>query len=171
MEGEEFHIYLTDDARSFCVSTPRSISYTYHDKLKTELDVLKSHNIITPVTKATDWCTPIVVAPKKNSDQICMCVDLSHLNQYVKRERYQSPTPAEAIADISACHGKYISLFWMQWRTISNALLIQKTSSLLLSYTIWQMRAPYGISSISDNMPQMFENFCKDVLTRWSPWT
>ena len=25
MEGEEFHIYLTDDARPFCVNTPRSI--------------------------------------------------------------------------------------------------------------------------------------------------
>jgi len=49
-------------------------------KLKTELGVLQSQDIITPVTEATDWCAPIVVAPKKNSDRIRMCVDLSHLN-------------------------------------------------------------------------------------------
>ena len=103
MEGEKFHIYLTDDAKPFCVNTPRSIPYAYRDKLKAELDLLQSQNIIAPVTEATDWCAPIVVAPKKNSDRIRMCVDLSHLNRYVKRERYQSPTPAEAIADISAC--------------------------------------------------------------------
>ena len=68
MEGEEFHIYLTDDARPFCVNTPRSIPYAYRSKLKTELDLLQSQNIIAPVTEATDWCAPIVVAPKKNSD-------------------------------------------------------------------------------------------------------
>jgi len=46
MEGEEFLIYFTDDARSFCVSTPRSILFAYCDKLKTKLDLLQSHEII-----------------------------------------------------------------------------------------------------------------------------
>ena len=54
MEGEKFHIYLTDDAKPFCVNTPRSIPYAYCDKLKAELDLLESQNIITPVTEATD---------------------------------------------------------------------------------------------------------------------
>ena len=36
-----------------------------------------------------------------------LCVDLSHLNRYV---RYQSPTPAEAIADISACKAKFFTV-------------------------------------------------------------
>ena len=108
MEGEKFHIYLTDDAKPFCVNTPRSIPYAYRDKLKAELDLLESQNIITPVTEATDWCAPIVVAPKKNSDRIH--ADLSHLNKYVKRERYQSPIPAEAIADISASQAKIFTV-------------------------------------------------------------
>ena len=30
-----------------------------------------------------------------------MCVDLSHLNQYVKQEWYQSPCPAEAVVDFT----------------------------------------------------------------------
>ena len=68
--------------------SPRSIPYAYRDKLKAELDLLESQNIITPVTEVTNWCVPIVVAPKKNSDRIRMCVGLSHLNRFVKRERY-----------------------------------------------------------------------------------
>ena len=43
-----------------------------------------------------------MVTPKKGTDRICMCVDLSWLNRCVRRERYQSPTPAEAVADIAA---------------------------------------------------------------------
>ena len=45
MEGEQFHIYLTDDVKPFCVNTPRSIPYAFRDKLKTELYFLRSQNI------------------------------------------------------------------------------------------------------------------------------
>ena len=43
-----------------------------------------------------------MVAPKKGIDDIRLCVDLSKLNRYVCRERYQSPIPAKAVADIAA---------------------------------------------------------------------
>ena len=88
MEGEQFHIHLTDNAKPFRVSTPRTILFMYRKKLKAELELLQKQNIITPITEATEWCAPIVVTPKKNSDSIRMCVDLSHLNRYVKRELY-----------------------------------------------------------------------------------
>ena len=39
-----------------------------------------------------------------------MCVDLSHLNYYVKRERYQSPTPAQAVADIATSNAKFFTV-------------------------------------------------------------
>ena len=58
------------------------------------------------VTEATRWCAPIVVMPKKGTDRIGMCVDLSKLNHFVLRERYQSPAPAEAVADITANEAK-----------------------------------------------------------------
>ena len=86
MTGEEFHISLTDKAKPFCVNTPRSIPFMHRDKLKAELELLQRQNIVTPITEATEWCAPIVVTPKKNSDNIRMCVDLSHLNRYVRRE-------------------------------------------------------------------------------------
>lgn len=33
MEGEQFHIALTDDTKLFCVHTPRAIPYAYREKL------------------------------------------------------------------------------------------------------------------------------------------
>ena len=102
MEGEEFHIELVDGAQPFCVHTPRMIPFAYRKKLQDELALLQSQGIIAPVTTPTEWCAPIVVTPKKDSDRIRLCVDLSRLNKYVRRERYQSPSPAQAVVDIEA---------------------------------------------------------------------
>jgi len=41
MEGEKFHITLTEDAVTLCVKTPRAIPLTYREKLKAELDLLQ----------------------------------------------------------------------------------------------------------------------------------
>ena len=110
MDGEQFHIHLSNNAKPFCVTSPRSFSFAYRDKLAAELDLLQQQHIIAPVTEPTDWCAPIVITPKKNSDSIRMCVDLSHLNRFVKRERYQSPSPAEAVADMAASNAKFFTI-------------------------------------------------------------
>ena len=106
MEGEEFHISLVDDAKPFCVNTPRSIPFAYREKLRAELDLLQTQGIVALVTEPTEWCAPIVITPKKDSDRIRLCVDLSRLNRYVRRQRYQSSSPAQAVADIAADKAK-----------------------------------------------------------------
>ena len=156
MQGEEYHISLATNTKPFCVNTPRTIPFAYWDKLKAELDLLESQNVITPVTKATTWCTPIVVTPKKNSDKIRMCVDLSHLNQFVIHERYLSPTPAQAVADFAASEAKIF--------TVLNALKgyclcplgheSQTLTTFITPFAIGRykyQRAPYSISSISEH--------------------
>ena len=65
MPGETFRTTLREDSKPFCVSTPRQIPLPYWEKLKEQLDTLLAANIIAPVTEPTDWCAPIVVAPKK----------------------------------------------------------------------------------------------------------
>ena len=82
----------------------------YKDKLKGELEIIQEQGIIAPVTEVMEWCAPIIVTPKKGSDKVRVCVDLSHLNKYVQREWYQSPTPAEAVADITAEEAKYFTV-------------------------------------------------------------
>ena len=81
-----------------------------------------------------------------------MCVNLSHLSKYVRRERYQCPTPAQAVADIAAVNAKVF--------TKLNALKgyhqcpLDVESQLLTTFITpfgWfkYLQAPYGISSIS----------------------
>ena len=155
MEGEKFHISLTDDARPFCVNTPRSIPFAYREKLKAELDLLQAQHIIAPVVEVTEWCAPIVVTPKKNTDRIRMCVDLSRLNRYdVRRERYQSPTPAEAVADIAASSAKVFTV--LDAMKGYHQCPLDEDSQLLTTFItpygrFKYLRAPYGISSISEH--------------------
>ena len=154
MQGEYFHISLTDNVKPFCVNTPRSIPFAYRDKLKAELDILQQQNIITPVTEATEWCAPIVVTPKKNTDRIRMCVDLSHLNHYVRRERYQSCTPAQAVADIAATNAKFFTVL-DALKGYHQCPLDEDSQDLTTFITPFgrykYLRAPYGISSISEH--------------------
>ena len=83
MDGEQFRIQLVEGAKPFCIHMPRAIPFAYHEKLRDELDLLQSQGIIAPVTTPTEWCAPIVVALKKDSERIQLCVDLSHLNKHM----------------------------------------------------------------------------------------
>ena len=154
MEGEKFRIVLTDDAKPFCVHTPRAIPFAFRDKLKAELDLLQAQGIIAPVTEPTEWCAPIVVTPKKDTDKIRLCVDLSRLNRYVKRERYQSSTPAQAVADIAAENAKVFTKLdalkgYHQCPLDEDS---QRLTTFITPFGRFKyLRAPYGISSISEH--------------------
>ena len=49
-------------------------------------------SVITEIKEPTEWCAPIVAVPRKNKEQIRICVDLKNLNRAVKREKYILPT-------------------------------------------------------------------------------
>ena len=110
MEGELLSYSLSRGCKTFCVQTPWTILYAFQDKLKAELQ-LQEQNMIAMVNKPTEWCFPIVVALKKGTDKIRLSVDLTHLNNYIRCERYQCPTPAQAVADIAAENAKIFTKF------------------------------------------------------------
>jgi len=154
MEGEWFHICLTGDVKPFHVSIPRSIPFAYRDKLKAELDLLESQHIIAPITVATEWCVPIIVTPKKNTDCIRLCVDLSHLNWFVRQEQYQSSTPAQAVADIAATKAKFFTV--LDAMKGYHQCPLDPESQLLTTFItpfrrLKYLRAPYGICSILEH--------------------
>ena len=153
-EGEEFHIELAEDAQPFCVHTPRAVPFAYCDKLKKELDLLHTLGFIASVTIPTEWCAPIVVTLKKGTEKIRLCVDLSHLNKYVKSERYQSTTPAQAVADIAAENAwVFTNLDVLKgyhqcpFNSVSQLLTTFITPFGRFKF----LQAPYGISSISEH--------------------
>ena len=102
-------------------------------------------------------------------------MDLSRLNKHVRRERYQSPTPAEEVAPIV---GKRA-----QWFTVVDAAkgyhqcVLAEESRLLTTFTTpfgryAFKRAPYGVASISEHynrrmdeaLQGMSENYRKVVV-------
>ena len=83
-----------------------------------------------------------------------MCVDLSRLNKFVKRERYQSAIPAQAVADIAAENAKIFTKI----NTLKgyHQCPLNEDSQLLTTFItpfgrFKYLRAPYGISSISEH--------------------
>lgn len=163
MPGEIFKIVLTEDAKPFCISTPRTIPYAYLGPTKDELELLESQGIISKQTESTDWCAPIVVARKKNSECIRLCLDLSHLNRFVKRERFQSTPPAVAVADIAGSKAKYFTVFdafkgYHQCPLDIGSQLLTTFITPLGRYKF--LRAPFGLSSISEHYDRrMYEAF------------
>jgi len=80
-----------------------------------------------------------------------MCVDLSHLNRYVQRERYQSMTLAQAVADITASDAQVLHAMkgYHQCALDTKSQLVT-TFITPIGYFKY-LRAPYGISSISEH--------------------
>ena len=58
MPGEVFKIGITEAAKPFCVSTPRTLPYAYMEPTKKELELLESQGIIAKQIEPTNWlCT------------------------------------------------------------------------------------------------------------------
>ena len=87
---DSYCITLKEDARPFQVSVPRKVPFPLYKKTKEELDRMLKAGVISIVDQPTDCCTPMVVTPKSNGE-FRVCVDLSKLNEYVKRENHQLP--------------------------------------------------------------------------------
>ena len=83
-----------------------------------------------------------------------MCVDLSRLNKFVRRERYQSATHAQAVADIAADNAKIFTK--LDALKGYHQCPLDEASQLLTTFItpfgrFKYLRAPYGISSISEH--------------------
>ena len=116
--------------------------------------MLLSQGIIEPVTEPTEGCVPIVVRPKKDSDDERLCVDFSKLNKHVLREWHRSCSPAKAIADIRANNCKFFNLFdaikgYHQCPLDDASQLLTTFITLYGRYKF--LRAPFGICSVSEH--------------------
>ena len=94
------------------------------------------------------------MTPKKGTDDIRLCVDLSRLNRYVRREQYQSPTPAEAVADIAANEAQIFTV--LDAKKGYHQCLMDEPSQLLTTFItpfgrFKYRQAPYGLSSIVEH--------------------
>lgn len=99
LQYSEYTIRTKSDCQPYAVSTPRRLALPLKSKVKKELDSLEKLGVIRPVTKPTEWCSPIVVVPKAN-DKIRLCVDYTRLNEAVKRENFPLPSTDQLLAQL-----------------------------------------------------------------------
>ncbi len=97
--GEEYKIQVKDDAKSYCLYTPRRIPFALRKQVKEELQRMESLGVISPVSTPTPWCSCMVVVQKK-SGAVRICVDLKPLNTSVLREIHPIPRVDEVLAQL-----------------------------------------------------------------------
>ena len=61
---------------------------------------MEKMGVIARVHQPTEWCAGMVVVPKSNS-RVRICVDLTRLNQSVKRERHPLPALDQTLAQLA----------------------------------------------------------------------
>lgn len=162
LEGEHT-IQLKDDNKPFCLTTPRRVALPLLKKVEKEINRLRALDVIEPVDEPTDWCAPIVVVPKASGD-VRMCVDLTRLNQAVKRELYPMPTVEGTLGKIS--EGNIYSKLDAN-SGFHQVPLDQKSCKLTTFVTPFGRymfkRLPYGITSAPEHYQKRMENVLKGL--------
>ena len=98
--GDPYIIKLKPDATPYSITTPRRVPIPLRGKVRAELERMEKQGVITKIEEPTDWCAAMVVVPKPDG-RVRICVDLTKLNEAVKRENYQMPSVDETLAKMA----------------------------------------------------------------------
>uniref|UniRef100_A0A8C6MI96 ribonuclease H n=1 Tax=Nothobranchius furzeri TaxID=105023 RepID=A0A8C6MI96_NOTFU len=131
------------------------------DKVKQELARMEDLGVICRVEEPTDWCAGIMVVPKK-SGAVRIFVDLTKLNESVRREKFILPSVEETLGRLagSRIFSKLDANmgFWQIPLTEDSAKLTTFITTLGRFFFKW---LPFGIASA----PEHFQNRMATELT------
>jgi hypothetical protein len=156
----EYNIQLAANAKPFALYTPRNVPLPLRDKVKTKLERMEKLGVIAPVEEPTEWCSGMVVVPKK-SREVRICVDYRALNESVLREVHPLPTVDETLAQLSGAilFSKLDANcgFWQ----INLSEACQKLTTFITPFGIYLFkRLPFSISST----PEFFQKQMSAIL-------
>lgn len=152
MKGKPMKILLKEDAIPFALTAARSIPFAWKSQIKSQLEDMIKKKIIAEVTEPTDWCHAMLPAPKKDSKEVRVCVDLTQLNKYVRRGAHPVITPQEAVSGVTKGSTFYTVLdakagYWQ-------VEIAEEDQELTTFITPWGrykfLRAPMGLSISGD---------------------
>ena len=157
----EYHIELRGNAKPFAIYTPRKVPLPLWTETKAELERMVEMGVIAPVHRATDWCAPMVVVPKKGSKKVRICVDLTKLNENVKRHYYPIHSIDTTLASLAGA-SVYTKLdmnhgFWQMKLSKES----QHLTTFLSPFGRYRfLKVPFGISSA----PELFQKRVNETL-------
>ena len=94
-----YQIQLKDNAVPFSLCVPRRVPIALIPKVQSELQRMEQKGVISQVKEPTDWCAGMVAVPKAGI-KVRICVDLTKLNQNVRRERLMLPSVEQTLAQL-----------------------------------------------------------------------
>ena len=98
-----YHIPLKENAVPFALTVPCRVPIALMPKVQSELQRMEQKGVISQVKEPTDWCAGMVVVPKSGG-KVRICVDLTKLNQNVRRECLMLPSVEQTLAQLGgAC--------------------------------------------------------------------
>ena len=161
MQTSPVNIRLRSGVAPLCVTSARKVPYPLRDAVKSELERMEKTGVIRSVTEPTDWCSPMVAVKKKSGD-VRICVDLKHLNKAVCREHYTLPSlddiapklkNSKLFSKLDAASG-----FWQ--------IPLDESSQLLTTFMTPHgrfafCRMPFGITSA----PEIFQRKMVEILS------
>ena len=157
----EYTIELCDEAKPYALTKPRRVAIPLLKSVRQELKRMEELGVIAKVSQPTEWCSGMVVVPKANS-RVRICVDLTRLNQCVKRERHPLPAVDQTLAQLAGAK-VFTKLdansgFWQ--------IPLAPASSLLTTFITpfgryCFHRLPFGISSA----PEHFQRRMSEALS------
>ena len=128
------------------------------------MDRLCEQKVLVPVDCHTEWCSPIVVVPKANKDEIRLCGDYTRLNNGVKRAVHPIPKIEVSLARLKGA--KIFSRLDANsgYHQVELEKESQHLTTLMTPFGRYMYtRLPFGIKSASDDFLKMFANLFADL--------
>ena len=146
--------------KPYVLSTPRRVAIPLRMAVEQELRRMEALGVIAKVNEPTAWCASMVVVPKANG-KVRICVDLTQLNQSVRREKHPLPAVEPTLAQLAGAR-VFTKLdansgFWQIPLAPESALL---TTFITPCGRFCFQRLPFGITSA----PEHFQRRMSEIL-------
>ena len=100
MKGVKVDLHV-DPAITPVAQAHRRIPFSVRPKLEAELEKLEADDIIERVEKPTSWVSPVVITPKRSSNEIRLNVDMREANKAIPRTHTVMPTLDDIINELN----------------------------------------------------------------------
>ena len=151
ISGEPVHIETEEGATPYHITAARRVPLPLLESYRKEIERMEKLGVIKRVDEPTEWCHPVVIAPKPNG-KIRLCLDLTKLNKVTKREFYQLEAVNETLSKIGQeCNVmSKLDANTGYWQLPLDKDSQKKATFITPFGRFCPTRAPFGLSSLPE---------------------